>query len=66
MHTYADNGYILAHALVGLDPSYPPVSAQQREELPEVKATLEAEAPKGAPPDPFQQEQTARAGQPAN
>ena len=39
---------------------------QQRQELLEVKATLEAEAPKGAAPDPFQQEQTARTGDPAN
>lgn len=57
---------ILAHSLVGLDPSYPPVTDQQRQELLEVKATLEAEAPKGAAPDPFQQEQTARTGDPAN
>jgi PPK2 family polyphosphate:nucleotide phosphotransferase len=57
---------ILAHALVGLDPSYPPVTAQQREELLEVKAILEAEAPKGAAPDPFQQEETARTGSTAS
>ena len=37
---------------------------KQHKELLEVKAILEAEAPKGAAPDPFQQEETARTGSP--
>jgi PPK2 family polyphosphate:nucleotide phosphotransferase len=47
---------ILAHTLVELDPSYPRVSDEKRKELMEVKAELEAEAPEGAQPDPFQAE----------
>jgi PPK2 family polyphosphate:nucleotide phosphotransferase len=44
---------VLAHTLIELDPQYPTVSAQQRAELLAAKAELEAEAPHGAPADPF-------------
>ena len=47
-------GAVLVHALMEIDPSFPSVSKQQREALLEVKRTLEAQAPKGAAPDPFE------------
>jgi PPK2 family polyphosphate:nucleotide phosphotransferase len=47
-------GAVLAHTLLQIDPRYPAVSADQQRELQAVRAELEAEAPKGAPADPFQ------------
>ena len=44
---------VLAHTLIQIDPDYPEVSAEERAELLTVKAELEAEAPDGAPADPF-------------
>jgi PPK2 family polyphosphate:nucleotide phosphotransferase len=44
---------ILAHALIAIDPQYPHVNAEQREQLLLVKRELEAQAPKGAVADPF-------------
>ena len=44
---------VIVQALVDLDPRYPPVSKETRLQLQEVKKELEAEAPKGAPADPF-------------
>ncbi len=44
---------VLAQALIDIDPRYPEVSAARREELLVVKGELEAQAPKGAPADPF-------------
>ncbi len=43
---------VILHALVEIDPRFPVVEEKQRAALREVKAALEAEAPKGAPPDP--------------
>ena len=54
---------MLAHTLIEIDPQYPEVTAERRAELLAVKGELEAEAPKGAPADPFaakQAEQEAR------
>ncbi len=45
---------VLAHTLMDIDPKYPVVDAAKLKELAEVKALLEAEAPKGASPDPFE------------
>ena len=45
---------ILAHTLMDIDPKYPVVDAAKLKELNEVKALLEAEAPTGASPDPFE------------
>jgi PPK2 family polyphosphate:nucleotide phosphotransferase len=45
---------VLVTQLIELDPRYPTVSKKQREALREVKATLEAQAPKGAAADPFE------------
>jgi PPK2 family polyphosphate:nucleotide phosphotransferase len=44
---------VLVHTLAGVDPRYPEVSAEQREQLLLVKKELEAQAPDGAPADPF-------------
>ena len=47
-------GAVLAHALMEIDPHFPPVSRQQRQALLDVKEALEAEATKGARRDPFE------------
>jgi hypothetical protein len=39
--------------LTGIGPQYPEVSAEQRDQLLLVKKELEAQAPGGAPADPF-------------
>ena len=44
---------VLVHTLIGIDPQYPVVGAERREQLLVVKGELEAQAPKGAPADPF-------------
>jgi PPK2 family polyphosphate:nucleotide phosphotransferase len=53
-------GAILAHTLIELDPQYPVVSAERRQELQAVKRELEEQAPKGAPADPFAARQRLR------
>jgi PPK2 family polyphosphate:nucleotide phosphotransferase len=47
-------GAVLVNALMEIDPHFPSVTSRQRKVLLEVKATLEAQAPKGATPDPFE------------
>jgi PPK2 family polyphosphate:nucleotide phosphotransferase len=49
-------GAVLAHALMDIDPRFPAISQAQRQSLLEVKEALEAQAPKGAAPDPFEAE----------
>jgi PPK2 family polyphosphate:nucleotide phosphotransferase len=44
---------VLVHTLIEIDPRYPVVSEDRRQQLQAVKAELEAEAPRGAPADPF-------------
>ena len=44
---------VLAHTLIDLDPQYPEVGEKARHELSLVKQDLEAEAPAGAPADPY-------------
>jgi PPK2 family polyphosphate:nucleotide phosphotransferase len=44
---------VITHALTELDPRYPKVSKEARQELLQVKQTLEAQAPEGAARDPF-------------
>ncbi len=46
-------GAVLAHTLMDIDPKYPTVSKAARQDLLTVKRELEAEAPKGAPADPY-------------
>jgi PPK2 family polyphosphate:nucleotide phosphotransferase len=54
---------VIANALIEIDPHFPTVSKAARQELLEVKDELEAEAPKGAAPDPFEQKlQEAKEG----
>jgi len=50
---------VVVHALMEIDPQFPRVSKKQREALQEIKATLEAQAPEGAPSDPFEEERRA-------
>jgi PPK2 family polyphosphate:nucleotide phosphotransferase len=47
-------GFVLAHTLLEIDPRFPTVTNQKRQALREVKQALEAQAPKGAAPDPFE------------
>jgi len=53
---------VLVHTLMDIDPRFPTVSKEQREGLLEVKRELEAQAPEGAAPDPFEHEQRTAAG----
>ncbi len=55
-------GAVLIDTLIEIDPRYPQVSEETRRQLLEVKQELEAQAPKGAPADPFE---AGHAGQPA-
>jgi PPK2 family polyphosphate:nucleotide phosphotransferase len=50
-------GAVLVQALMEIDPRFPRVSKEQRDALQEVKQELEAQAPKGAAPDPFAERQ---------
>jgi PPK2 family polyphosphate:nucleotide phosphotransferase len=52
---------VLAHTLIEIDPGYPAVSADRRQELLAVRRELEDEAPKGAPADPFAAKEKAKA-----
>jgi len=52
---------VLAHTLIDIGPQYPEVSKERRQELLTIKEDLVAQAPKGAPADPFQAEQEAKA-----
>jgi PPK2 family polyphosphate:nucleotide phosphotransferase len=49
-------GAVLARALMDLDPRYPAVDKRQREVLLGVKKALEAQAPEGVAPDPFERQ----------
>jgi len=49
-------GAVLADTLIRIDPQYPTVSEEARKDLLEAKIELEAEAPKGAAPDPVEEE----------
>jgi PPK2 family polyphosphate:nucleotide phosphotransferase len=48
---------ILAHTLVAIDPQFPTVDPDKRRDLDAARSLLEAEAPKGAEPDPFRASQ---------
>ena len=52
---------ILAHTLMTIKPQYPNVDADHKRQLEEAKAELVAEAPKGAPADPFKAALEAKA-----
>ena len=53
-------GAVLVNTLMEIDPRFPRVTKKQRQELLEVKDALEKQAPKGAAPDPFEQQQRDR------
>jgi PPK2 family polyphosphate:nucleotide phosphotransferase len=44
---------VIAEALIDLDPHYPTVTQDKRDELAAIKADLEKQAPRGAAADPF-------------
>jgi hypothetical protein len=44
---------VLAHTLIEIDPQYPEVTADRRQQPLTVRDELKAEAPEGAPADPF-------------
>jgi PPK2 family polyphosphate:nucleotide phosphotransferase len=48
-------GAVLVHTLMEIDPRFPKVSKEQRDALQATKHALEAQAPKGIAPDPFEQ-----------
>ena len=48
---------VLIDALAKIDPRYPAVDDDQRRTLLQIKEELEAQAPEGAAPDPFESEQ---------
>ncbi len=48
---------VLVDTLMEIDPRFPAVSKQRRQALLEIRETLEAQAPMGTAPDPFQREQ---------
>ncbi len=57
---------IIANTLIEIDPRFPKVTPEARKALQETKAELEAQAPKGAAPDPFAAEvSAAKAGKKA-
>jgi len=51
---------VLVHTLMELDPQFPAVDDDRRAELLNIKEELEAQAPKGAAPDPFEAEEEAQ------
>jgi PPK2 family polyphosphate:nucleotide phosphotransferase len=53
---------VIAHTLMEIDPRFPKVSKEDRQALLEIKQTLEAQAPDGVAPDPFEAEHELHAG----
>jgi hypothetical protein len=51
-------GAAIADALIDIDPRYPTIDKKAQETLEEIKKTLEAQAPPGAPADPFAASET--------
>jgi PPK2 family polyphosphate:nucleotide phosphotransferase len=54
-------GAVIAHALIEIDPRYPTLGEDAMRDLEAAKRELEAEAPDGAPPDPFEAKSTVPA-----
>ena len=52
-------GAVIIDTLMRIDPRYPTISAEQRQVLEATREALEAEAPEGAAPDPFEAAQQA-------
>ena len=53
---------VIIDTLMRIDPRYPTVSAEQRQDLEATRVSLEAEAPPGAAPDPFVADQAGQDG----
>jgi PPK2 family polyphosphate:nucleotide phosphotransferase len=53
---------VLVHTLIELDPRFPTVTKERRQELLEIRKTLEAQAPPGAARDPFEARRDGKAG----
>ncbi len=53
-------GAVIAHTLMEIDPRFPTVGTRQRKALLRIKHELEAQAPKGAAPDPFEQQHNGK------
>jgi len=53
---------VIANALIELDPRYPTLSDDALRDLQAARRELEAEAPDGAPPDPFEAKRPVSAG----
>jgi hypothetical protein len=51
-------GAVIANVLIDIDPRYPTIDKEAQEALQEIKKTLEAQAPPGAPADPFAASET--------
>ena len=51
---------VIVQTLIELDPHYPTVDSDQRRTLLSIKQHLEAEAPRGASPDPYAKGNTDR------
>jgi PPK2 family polyphosphate:nucleotide phosphotransferase len=56
---------VIVNALMEIDPKFPAVDDARHQQLLEVKAQLEAQAPKGAAADPFEEEQRRELAEPA-
>jgi PPK2 family polyphosphate:nucleotide phosphotransferase len=52
-------GAVIAHALMEIDPQFPTVTDEHRDELLRIRHMLTEQAPKGAPPDPFEKDPSA-------
>ncbi|MEV6197917.1 polyphosphate kinase 2 family protein [Streptomyces sp. NPDC051920] len=53
---------VLVHTLMDIDPAYPVVGKKARKDLRAARRELEAEAPKGAPADPYAARHRGRTG----
>jgi PPK2 family polyphosphate:nucleotide phosphotransferase len=51
---------VLAHTLIDIDPQYPEVNKDRRQELLTIRDDLVAQAPEGAAPDPFEAKAQAK------
>jgi PPK2 family polyphosphate:nucleotide phosphotransferase len=56
---------VVVNALMEIDPRFPEVNDEQRRRLLDIKNQLEAQAPPGAAPDPFEAERAEKAAAPA-
>jgi PPK2 family polyphosphate:nucleotide phosphotransferase len=53
------SGAVIAQALMEINPQFPKVTQETRQNLQQIKQELEAEAPAGAAPDPFEEDESS-------